>query len=119
MDEGTRQRIEANLFHAARAAIADSDSFPWHRDRQGHCDTWKRYSSQALAIDLFGTLKTTSDPAQRLILDRFAAEIGLPTGGPWKVELEWRDEKNRLQEEPRARTQVDADRSQPSLRHFL
>ena len=108
MDEGTRQRIEDNLFRAARAAITDYESFQWHRDRNGHCDTWKSHSSQALAIDLFGTLKTASDTEQQLIFGRFAAELGLPAGGSWDVTLEWRDEENRLQEEWRARNQVDA-----------
>ena len=102
MDEGTRQKIEANLFPAARAAITDYGRFPWHRY------AWKPNSSQALAIDLFGTLKTASDPEKSLIFDSFAAQLGLPTSGSWDVMPEWRDEENRLHEERRARTQIDA-----------
>ena len=75
---------------------------------RGTASRGSRTTSQALAIDLFGTLKTASDPEKKLILDSFAAELGLPTGGSWDVTLEWRDEENRLHEERKAPTQVDA-----------
>ena len=107
MDENTRQRIEANLFFAAHPSIADYDSFPWHPNAK-HVDTWRPNSSQALAIDLFGTLKTALEQERNLILDKFAAELGLPVGGRWYVDLEWLDERNRLHEDSKGRTQVDA-----------
>jgi hypothetical protein len=58
--------IKANLFHRSHAAIDDWDSFPWHRDRRGVTDTTKSESSQALAIDVFGTIKV-SDESNRIL----------------------------------------------------
>ena len=98
MDGKTKQAIADNIFHAARPAIRDWEAFPWHLDSKGECDTWKRHSSQALAIDLFGTLRAAADKTRNLILNRFASHIGAPTGGSWSVEPEWLDRKNRLRE---------------------
>ncbi len=107
MDSVTRQRVQGNLFPNAIRAIDDWETFPWHRDRAGDCDTWKRHSSQALAIDLFGTLKTTPEEHRNRILSRIAESVGVPGDGPWNVCLEWRDPANALRE-TRALTQIDA-----------
>jgi hypothetical protein len=113
MDPRKRERIEANLFHRAHRAVEPWDKFPWHRDRSGVCDADTLHSSQALAIDVFGTLKV-ADPGDRdAILDRIAERLGLPGGGPWTVELEWRDRANRMRENVRSRTQVDARAESP------
>jgi hypothetical protein len=81
MDQATRTRLENNIFPAAHQACVPWEKFPWH--------TWAHvaHSSQALAIDIFGTIKTS--PNRDAIVDAFAQTIGLPTGGPWTITLEW------------------------------
>jgi hypothetical protein len=107
MTPETRRRVEANIFPAALPAIEDWESFPWHRDQNGRCDTDVPHSSQALAISVFGTMKAAKPEDADRALDALAGSVGLPTGGPWTVGLEWRDAENRLKE-TRAQTQVDA-----------
>jgi len=60
--------------------------------------------SQALVIDVFGTINVSKDKDR--ILGALARECGLPDDGPWTLKLEWKDPKNLLCE-PRP-TQVDA-----------
>ncbi len=96
--------LKNNLFPASHAAIDDWFGFPWHRDRSNEIDTHKKHSSQAMAIDIFGTIKCSVD--RDLVLDAIAETAGLPPGGPWRVELEWIDAE-KLLGEPRP-TQVDA-----------
>lgn len=105
MDANLIAKVKANLFPAAHAGIADWDTFPWHPSRE-HPDAWVPHSSQALAIDVFGTLRAAPQAQRDAVLDRLAAFLGVQSGGPWNVELEWRDPLNRLHE--RRRTQVDA-----------
>jgi len=95
-------RIQANLFDGAHRAIHDWAAFPWHSVR-GEIQAWKPHSSQALAIDVFGTIAAHAD--RDVVLDALAGHAGLPAGGPWKVLLEWSDPANLLAE-PRP-TQVD------------
>jgi restriction endonuclease-like protein len=91
------------LFPASHAAIADWNKFPWHR-RNRVIQTSKPESSQALAIDVFGTIKVSGEIDR--ILGALAQKCGLPADGPWSIELEWRAPKDLLGE-PRP-TQVDA-----------
>lgn len=98
--------IRDNLFPAAHAAIRDWDGFDWHRDLRGEPQADKVQSSQALAIDVFGTIAAAPAGSRDAILDALARRAGLPAGGPWRIELEWRDPDNLLAE-PRP-TQVDA-----------
>ena len=51
------QQIKENLYPGAWASIDDWDSFPWHTGRDEEPDTHKPHSSQALALDVFGTLQ--------------------------------------------------------------
>jgi hypothetical protein len=95
--------IRENLFPAAHAAIADWDTFPWHRLR-GEIQAGKPHSSQALAIDVFGTVKVSAERDR--ILGALAERCGLPGEGPWTLDLEWIDPDNLLSE-PRP-TQIDA-----------
>jgi hypothetical protein len=104
MQAARRRSIEANLFPYAHPAVEPWDKFRWHSAAGESCDTWKEHSSQALAIDVFGTLKM--HPGRDAALDALAVELGLPTGGPWEVALEWRDPDNWLHE--KTRTSVDA-----------
>jgi len=105
MDRAVRDYVEKNLFPAARAAVEPWDEFKWHT-RRGICDTGQRNSSQALAIDFFGTLKTAPALERDAILRQVSARMHLPEFGPWQVELEWEDPRNRLRE--RRKSQVDA-----------
>ncbi len=57
-----------------------------------------RNHSQAIAIDVFGTLKTSS--GRDRILDAIAERFGVASGGPWAITLEWMD-TDRLLGEPR------------------
>ena len=56
MDEKTRKSIADNIFPAAHDAIEDWDSFLWHQDNNNQIDTWKINSSQAMVIDVFGSI---------------------------------------------------------------
>lgn len=116
LDPELLEKIKINLFAEAHPAIEEWDRFPWHPSRAaGGTDAWQPNSSQALAIDVFGTLKLA--PERHAILDRVAASMGCPTGGPWEVELEWVDPDNRLKE-PR-QTQVDAIARSPRTLLFF
>lgn len=104
LSAGRWQSIEANLFPAARPAVEPWQTFRWHSAAGNVCDTYKEHSSQALAIDVLGTLKVSPD--RDMILDHLAAQWGLPAGGPWEIELEWCDPANHLGE--KQPTWVDA-----------
>ncbi len=68
------------------------------------------HSSQALAIDVFGTIKTSAYRDE--IVDALAQTLGLPTGGPWDITLEW-SARSSLLKEP-SPTQVDVYLESPS-----
>jgi hypothetical protein len=74
MDYTTRLRLERNIFHAAHQACEPWDQFLWHTSR-GAIDTHVPHASQALAIDVFGTIKMS--PARDEILDALAQTVGL------------------------------------------
>lgn len=97
MDQATRTRLEHNIFPAAHQACEPWETFPWHTGAD------VAHSSQALAIDVFGTIKTSSHCDT--ILDAIAESIGLPAGGPWTITLEWRARPTLLNEP--CPTQVD------------
>jgi hypothetical protein len=103
MDNTTRLGLERNIFHAAHQACDPWDQFLWHTGQNREIDTHLEHASQALAIDVFGTIKMS--PSRDAILDALAQSVGLPTGGPWTVTLEWSTPKALLGE-PRP-TQVD------------
>jgi Restriction Endonuclease associating with ARP len=109
MDQATRTRIEHNIFPHAHQACEPWDTFPWHAGRGGAIDTHVTHSSQALAIDVFGTIKTASDCDA--ILDALATNLGVPAGSPWEITLEWRARASLLNE-PRP-TQVDVYAENP------
>jgi restriction endonuclease-like protein len=107
MDPDLRRRVEANLFPVAMPAVEPWDEFPWHKDAYGRCDTWKPHSSQALCIDVFGTLKVVDQLERDRTCDRLCEKLGATPGGPWAISLEWSDPDN-LMCERRHQTQVDA-----------
>lgn len=98
--------IRADLFPAAHASITDWETFPKHRDSRGAIHSHKPHSSQALAIDVFGTLGAVHEEHRTRVCDVLAAAAGLSPGGPWQVELEWCDPANHLA--AKRATQVDA-----------
>ena len=118
MDAATFRQVKANLFPPALPSVEPWDSFPWHYDGSKQCDSWKRQSSQALAIDVFGSLKMAKQDERDLVLAAVTRFLRLPEGVPWDVDLEWMDRANRLKE-TRAKTQIDAvARSPKSLLFF-
>jgi hypothetical protein len=78
--------IEANLFPHMRAIVRGHLQFPWHRDQLQNATAWQPRSSQALAVDFFGTVQTLA--SRDAILTCWISALGLPLGGPWTIELE-------------------------------
>jgi hypothetical protein len=115
MERDIHQQIRQNLFDAARQAVGNWERFPWHKDRNGNIQTLKPGSSQALAIDVFGTLKTS--PCRDLIIGKIAERFGLSSCGPWDVLLEWCSPDNELRE--KRQTQVDVAVVSPSTLIFF
>lgn len=98
------ENVRRNLWTKSHGAIGDWQTFPWHKDLRGEIQTSKIQSSQALAIDVFGTIKMHKDRDK--IMGALAKKCDLPDDGPWQLELEWID-PDRLLNEPRP-TQIDA-----------
>lgn len=59
MIEEKIKSIKNNLFYRSRNAIKDYNTFDWHRNKKGIVDTDNVNSSQALAIDFWGCIKTS------------------------------------------------------------
>jgi hypothetical protein len=105
-----REKLEDNIFIAAHQAIIEScgswDEYPWHWGRNG-IDSHRENSSQALSIDVFGTIKAFSNQAARdAVMNALAAELGIEPDQGWKIDLEWIDKKKNILKELR-QTQVD------------
>jgi len=81
---------QPNIFPAAWPLVHAWDQLDWGRG------AISPRSSQALAVDVFGTIALS--PNRDTALDALAAELGMPTGGPWQVDLEWWDRQNALGE---------------------
>jgi hypothetical protein len=96
-----RAAVEANLFPAALPAVEPWNEFGWHGP-----ETALITSSQALMIDVFGTLQLS--PKRDQIIGHLAERLGLPTAGPWTVKMESGDPQNLVMEGPGI-TEVDVD----------
>jgi hypothetical protein len=94
--------VQRNLFPTAHAVL-NEPTFPWHRVKNV-VTAQEVHSSQALAIDFFGTLRNLSRPD--LILTAFTSGWGLPSGKEWHVALEYKVPLTALGESKP--TQVDA-----------
>ena len=70
--------------------MSDWDELPWHPG------AYLARSSQALTVDVFGTIRQS--PSRDDVLDALAQELGLPIGGPWSLKLEANDSLNLLHE---------------------
>ena len=97
------EAIEANLFPAARPIVRNWPHFPWHRDRAGAVTASLPASSQALAVDFFGTIDSLT--SRDAIVGAWMADISVPFAGPWKIDLEVLVSRDLLGE-PRP-TQID------------
>ncbi len=97
--------IQANIFPAAHHAISSWETFSWHTGNNRQPDTHKLNSSQALAIDVFGTIKAHSN--RNDILNHLADTLGMPHSAQWELDLEWIAPTNPLRE-INQHTQVDA-----------
>lgn len=95
--------IEANLFPDVRDLVRGDLQFPWHRDGRKVVTASQVVSSQALAIDLFGTIRKLQSRDD--IFSAWIQHLGLTFVGPWAVELEALVPKAMLGE-PRS-TQID------------
>jgi len=115
LDAARWRSIEANLFPGAVPSVQPWQTFRWHSALGNVCDSYKEHSSQALLIDVLGTLKAS--PQRDRVLDRLALALGLPAGGPWAVELEWRDPDNWLKE--KSSTWADAVAASPQALIFF
>ena len=104
MDQAARTRLERNIFPAAHQACEPWEKFSWHTSAH------VAHSSQALAIDVFGTIKTSA--SRDIIVDALAQTLGLPSGGPWDITLEWSARASLLNEP--SPTQVDVYVESPS-----
>lgn len=78
--------IEANLFPTARPIVRTCPNFPWHRDRAGAITASLANSSQALAVDFFGTIDALT--SRDAIVDAWMADLSVPFAGPWRIDLE-------------------------------
>ena len=102
MEKTKISAIEKNVFPKALESI-DIEKFPWHNYR-GNIDSDKLHSSQALCIDVFGTLGKSKN--LNLICRKMAEDLNIPGDGPWEIKLEWKEKDNLLKE--RRPTQIDA-----------
>jgi hypothetical protein len=115
LDAARWRTIAANLFPAALPAVEPWQAFRWHSAAGNVCDSYKEHSSQALMIDVLGTLKMS--PHRDQVLDHLAQALGVPAGGPWDIQLEWRDPDNLLRE--KTSTWADAVAASPSTLIFF
>ncbi len=105
LDDEVITQIRRNIFHGAHGAIKDWSRFPWHRDQKNQPDTFKSHASQALAIDVFGTLQAHRGRNELVgALLRVAFPGHVFQSRTWDVRLE---ENVRVLAEPRP-TQLDA-----------
>jgi hypothetical protein len=99
-----KQSVLDNLFYGAHDAARELSVGLWHPGRGNQVDADVPQSSQALALDVFGTLRHAK--SRNRICDHLAILLGVETGGPWEVVLEFEDPDNLLQE-THHKSQVD------------
>jgi hypothetical protein len=98
-----RGAVEANLFPLIRDFPRSNPDFPWHRNRDSAITAQYPKSSQALALDVFETIKRAG--SRNAIVDALLADLNLVGKGPWQIDPELTVPKELLGE-PRP-TQVD------------
>lgn len=75
--------VRANLFHWVHPLVDERPDFPWHRDRRGVVTATMEESSQALALDLFGTVQRLA--SRDVIVGRWTEALHLSLDGPWEL----------------------------------
>lgn len=78
--------IEDNLFPFVRSFVREQPLFPWHRDQYKAITASQVVSSQALAVDFFGTIQKLASCDD--IFAEWIHHFELDLAGPWKIELE-------------------------------
>lgn len=96
--------IRANLFEAAHYLVEELPANLWHRDLSGAATAARPNSSQALALDVFGTVQAL--PSLQSVAAAWADRLKLPSFGPVSIQPEYMIERALLGE-PKS-TQVDA-----------
>lgn len=96
--------IRANLFEAAHYLVDELPANLWHRDRSGVLTATRPHSSQALALDVLGTIRAL--PSLQSVAGAWADHLKLPSFGPVSIQPEFMIERALLGE-PKS-TQVDA-----------
>lgn len=96
--------IRANLFEAAHYLVEELPVNLWHRDLSGALTATRPHSSQALALDVLGTIRVL--PSLQAIAAAWADHLKLPSFGPVSIQPEFMIERALLGE-PKS-TQVDA-----------
>jgi hypothetical protein len=81
---------QPNIFPAAWPLVQGWGVLDWGRGSNSP------RSSQALAVDVFGTIALS--PNRDAVLGALAEALGLPGGGFWQVDLEWWDQEQALGE---------------------
>jgi len=82
--------IKQNIFPFAYQAILSPSHFRWHR----HANSV--HSSQALTIDVFGTIKMSKYKDE--IINEICKKINKPINSDWNIDFEWQEPKNTLNE---------------------
>jgi hypothetical protein len=106
LDETQQEAVVANLFHVARPLVRESPGFPWRRRRGGEVTAGDVRSSQALAIDVFETIRRL--PSCNGIVHKWVSTLfpRLASGRFWGISLE-RALDRELLREVGSRTQLD------------
>jgi hypothetical protein len=92
------QSIKENLFVGAHQLLQRRPRCPWHRDSNEAITAGQRRSSQALAIDVFETVRGLESRDTIIAAWVEGVSLTVPKAGPWKVELEYSLEKSLLGE---------------------
>ena len=79
LTESERTAIRENLFPAAWGIVDELPTGAWHRDRSKLVTASRVQSSQALALDVFGTLKTLSSGST--VARAWSESLALPDFG--------------------------------------
>jgi len=103
MNDSEAAAVRANLFRVVHPLIDERPDFPWHRDEREMVTATLEESSQALALDLFGTVQRL--PSRDLIVGRWVEALGLNVEGPWELVAEFLIPRELLGE--RKSTQLD------------
>lgn len=75
--------VREKLFRVVHPLLDERPDFPWHRDQRGVVTATMDESSQALALDLFGTVQRLA--SRDVIVGRWTEALELSGDGPWEL----------------------------------